>query len=174
VERAAHWIDSRVDDYRGSAQRIGKSERVADVVEREPAAPVTIGRGVCIDMNDRLPTALGRWAQADPERVAAATSAATATPTLRSIFMFDLPCAPVRTQNGQLPGAGLTSCRRIAPAGMSWTAIVFATAPLSSRMMCTAPPPMSTNEFVPVAEYTCGVQVGSSPSYSVTVTRSAA
>ena len=33
---------------------------------------------------------------------------------------------------------------------MSWTTTVFATAPLSSRMMWTAPLPMSTNEFVPL------------------------
>src|SRR6476660_9619749 len=75
----------------------------------------------------------------------------------------------VAVQNGQLPGAGVTSCRLCAAAGMSWTKVVFATAPLSSRMMWTAPPPMSMNAFVPLAEYTCGVQVGSSPSYSVTV-----
>src|SRR6476620_2394106 len=72
-------------------------------------------------------------------------------------------------QNGQLPGAGVTSIRRVASLGMSWTATVFATAPLSSRMMWTSPLPTSTNAFVPPAEYTCGVQVGSSPSYSVTV-----
>ena len=36
-------------------------------------------------------------------------------------------------------------------------------------MMWTSPPPMSTNAFVPFAEYTCGVQVGSLPSYAVTV-----
>src|SRR5205814_5176759 len=60
-------------------------------------------------------------------------------------------------QNGQLPGAGVTSIPRVASFGMSWTTTVFAAAPLSSRMMWTAPPPMSTNEFVPLAEYTCGV-----------------
>jgi len=60
--------------------------------------------------------------------------------------------------------------RRVAPAGINWTAIVCAMAPLASRMMWTAPPPMSTNELFAVpAVYTCGVQVGSSPSYSVTV-----
>ena len=79
------------------------------------------------------------------------------------------PSSLVEPQNGQLPGAGLTSIRRVASFGMSWTTTVFATAPLSSRMMWTSPPPMSTNEFVPFAEYTCGVQVGSSPSYAVTV-----
>src|SRR6476660_588036 len=78
-------------------------------------------------------------------------------------LQFDEP------QNGQLPGAGITSIRRVASFGMSWTTTVFATAPLSSRMMCTSPLPTSTNEFVPLAEYTCGVQVGSSPSYAVTV-----
>jgi hypothetical protein len=55
-------------------------------------------------------------------------------------------------QNGQLPGAGITSIRRVAFFGMNWTTTVFATAPLSSRMMWTSPPPMSTNAFVPFAE----------------------
>jgi len=51
-----------------------------------------------------------------------------------------------------LPGAGITSIRRVAFFGMNWTTTVFATAPLSSRMMWTSPPPMSTNAFVPFAE----------------------
>ena len=49
------------------------------------------------------------------------------------------------SQNGQLPGASGMSCRLTAPAGMSCTAIVWATAPLSFRMMWTWPSPGSTN-----------------------------
>src|SRR5215813_10413767 len=74
---------------------------------------------------------------------------------------WSLAC-PVEAQNGQLSGSG-ASCRLVAPAGMNCTATVFATAPLSSRMMWTWPPPGSTKALLGVpAVYTCGVQAGSS------------
>src|SRR4029077_6216052 len=60
-------------------------------------------------------------------------------------------------QNGQLPGF-FTSCLRCAPFGTSCTATVCATAPLSSRMMCTWPSPGSMKElFAVLAVYTIGL-----------------
>ncbi len=50
-----------------------------------------------------------------------------------------------RRQNEQFPGAA-TGTLRGAPLGMSCTAMVWAAAPLSSRMMCTCPSPGSMNE----------------------------
>ena len=48
-----------------------------------------------------------------------------------------------RSQNGQLPGAGVTSILLEAPAGTSCTATVTAVAPLSFRRIWTCPPPGS-------------------------------
>ena len=68
---------------------------------------------------------------------------------------WPLAC-PGKVQKGQLPGSG-ASCRRGAPAGMNWTAMVLATAPLSSRMMWTWPSPGSMKALSGVpAVYTCG------------------
>jgi len=47
---------------------------------------------------------------------------------------------------GQFAGAA-ASMRRVAPAGMSWTAMVAASTVPSFRMMCTCRPPGSTNDI---------------------------
>ena len=52
-------------------------------------------------------------------------------------------------QKEQWPGFAASS-RRVAPAGMNWTATVCATAPVSFRIRCTSPPPTSTNELLAV------------------------
>lgn len=70
------------------------------------------------------------------------------------------PAAAAPNQNGQFPGLG-TSIRRIASAGISWTAMVRASTVPSLRMMCTWSPPGSTNPIPSV--YTVGLQSGSSP-----------
>src|SRR5205814_7114582 len=54
------------------------------------------------------------------------------------------------------------------PVGMSRTAMACAATVPSFRTRCTWLPPGSTKKLEP-AVYTCGVQLGSSPSYSVTV-----
>jgi hypothetical protein len=60
-----------------------------------------------------------------------------------------------------------TSILRVASAGTSCTAIVRASTVPSFLMMCTWSPPGSTNPSPTL--YTLGVQLGSSPSYAVTV-----
>jgi hypothetical protein len=73
------------------------------------------------------------------------------------------PPASDSHQEGQFSGAG-ASILLTAPVGTSCTTTVRASSVPSFRIMWTSPPPTSTKPFVPLAEYTFGVQDGSSPS----------
>jgi hypothetical protein len=106
-------------------------------------------------------------------------------PTRRQLFSYSLAKQKVatpreawrlvvdlsRSQNGQLPGAGVTSILLGAPAGTSCTATVTAVVPVSFRRICTPwSPPWSMKVALGVpAIWISGVQVGSSPSYAVMV-----
>jgi hypothetical protein len=65
------------------------------------------------------------------------------------------PIAGFSDQGWQFSGTS-ASIRRVAPAGISWTAYPVAIALVSLRIMCTWSPPESTN--VAGAWYTCGWQ----------------
>jgi hypothetical protein len=83
----------------------------------------------------RLPVLACAAGLPSEQRRAVAASGATAIhAVMNARRVFRLSPDVVAGQNGQLPGLG-ASCRRSAPAGMSCTAIVLATVPLSSRTM---------------------------------------